>query len=690
MLLLFPLLLLLVISTAEAQLPENPDARVIVSRAIERRAKTRADSTFFAEFREVSRAAPKKGNSMVALLPEQTFLREVKGIVFHKAGEDIKTQILVQRGSALPAGPAGNIIANLQAIGDYASIDDNRMVLLNTSLVSPLADDALEYYEFRVTGLSSNDSVPAYTVEIHPTNRLVPAFEGTMTIAGYSHDILDISLRTSSQTGLPFLDEISLTQRFSPVQGGISQPEYVEVMARGTINAVAFGVAEPEVWCRLERRLSSRQMYGEAPPNDWESILSRYTQGIRNPDEDWSMPGRPTGFLTATEALAVERQRDSLSQPSGFGFSVGPYIDYNRAGGATLGASPSISYGITSVAGTGAYSFGMKRPVGEGWLIFTLGMPDVIQMTLRGGAFSRLEATTTGDKTYPRIMSTLVTASLHQDYYNFFRKDGWGISADMEAGSPLKLSIAYERAHHFSVGNNARWALLTLNSKEFQPNPPVTEGQYETIFGQISWGQPAPFLKITPVGHTETRWSISALQGNEISTSTDFFLLEGLLSVSIPVIETGYAPMTLILLGAGGAGTSTIPPQYQFRLRTSAATFGKPGGFVSPPKGVYGGTEYIALGTELNLTDLWWRALNLPLVNKRGVELIVGGGAARYVQKHHTGYLGTGDGWYPEAGLALSRIPLFLTDIMAGRVDARWGFGPLGAFGANFTFVVPL
>lgn len=685
-LLLLPLMLL-VVCAAEAQIPDSPDAREIVRRAIERRAQARADSTFTAEFREISHITPKKGNSLVGLLPEQTFVREVRGVVFHKAGEDAETYVARQRGTALPGGPAGSIISNLQLIGDYASIDDNRMVLLNTALVSPLADDALEYYEFRLAGLSSQNSTPVYTLELHPTNRLVPAFEGTITIARESYDVVNTSLRTSSETGLPFLDEISLTQHFSPVKGGISQPEHVEVVARGTINAVALGVAQPEVWCRLERWMVNREMRGGLRRDQWGP---GGMGGIRNPDEDWALNGKPTGLLTPTEALAVERQRDSLRRSSGFAFGVGPYIDYNRAGGATLGVSPSISYAATTVSGMGAYSFGMKRPLGEASVAFSLGDPESFLVTPRASMFSRLEATTTGDKTYPRIMHSLVAASLHQDYYNFFRKDGWNISLDMEVRGPLKFSAVYERSNQFSVGNNARWALLTLNSQEFQPNPPVTEGKYETVLGELSWSEPIPFLKITPIGRPDVRWSLTGMQGKKVATDTSFYLLEALLSVSFPVVETGYNPMTLILLGAGGTGSNKLPPQYQFRLRTSAATFGKPGGFVSPPKGLYGGTEYVALGAEFNLTDLWWRALNLPLWNKRGVELIVGGGAARYIQQHHTGYLGTGDGWYTEAGLALSRIPLFLTDLIAGRVDARWGFGPAGAFGANFTFVVPL
>jgi hypothetical protein len=348
-----------------------------------------------------------------------------------------------------------------------------------------------------------------------------------------------------------------------------------------------------------------------------------------------------------------------------------------------------MTAGPLMVSGMGGYSFGLKRPLGEGSVALTGWRGGPFEVTVRGGAFSQIATTTTGDKSYPRIMNTLVAASLHQDYYDFYRKDGWSAGADLQY-EPVRLGVTFERSQQLSIGNNASWSLLTWTGKEFQPNPPIEDGSYATLQADLAWGRVSPFLKITPVGGIDLRWSLSGMTGKNLSTDSRFSLGEALVSLSIPVLQTGYTPMTLVLLGAGGAGTASLPPQYQFRLRTSAATFGKPGGLVSPPKGLYGGTEYLALGGEFNLTDLPWRAVGLPVYNGRGVELLLAGAGARYRQRHPAGYAGTGDQWYPEVGIGLSRIPLFLTDIVAGRVDFRWGLGPLGRFGGNFTFVVPI
>jgi hypothetical protein len=229
-----------------------------------------------------------------------------------------------------------------------------------------------------------------------------------------------------------------------------------------------------------------------------------------------------------------------------------------------------------------------------------------------------------------------------------------------------------------------------MSSKEFPANPAIEDGRYRTVQADLAFGRVAPFLKLTPMGDDDLRWLLTGMHGERTDVDTAFDLVEALVSYLIPLVRTGYAPITLTLLGAAGTASATLPPQYQFRLRTSAATFGKPGGLVSPPKGVYGGTEYLSLGAEVNFSDLPWRALGLPTIDGRGIELIVSGATARYRQAHARGYVGTGNAWYSEAGVGLSRIPLFLTDVVYGRVDVRQGFGPLGRLGGNFTLVLPL
>jgi hypothetical protein len=691
---LFAIILSAVAAECLAQTGATPGAATradeIMSRAIARREETRR-IPFSARLHTASTVDIDNDGSLIKLIPDGSSLGESDGVLYYDRTSGARVRIDAVRRTEAATGPARSIIENFESLGDYFSIDDDRVVLLNTAIPSPLAADAMERYTFELTGRETRGGVPMYAISVHPASRLYPGFEGRIWVAEDGYDVAEMDLHPSDATAIPFVHDLRLTVAFTPIDRGAYAPEKIEITGRGIVRAIGLNVARPSVDFSLRTELYDRRANTAMPDSirlQTKSVIVA-ANALRVESDYWQRRGG-----TPARETAAFRQTGIAPARAGGGFAIMPYIDYNRAGALSLGISPSKAFGPLTLGGMGGYSFGLARPIGEANAAYAIGDDGPITATARAGVFSTIVVTTIEDRSYPRLMNTLSSVALHQDYYNYFRRDGWLAGAEARF-DPYRVAVTYERSRQFSIGNHADWSIITGTRKEFPDNPAIEEGSYETVQAELASGRVAPFLKITPVEGLDFRWSLTSLMGRNRVRDIDFKMAEALGSLSIPVAYTGYNPMTLTLLGAVGAGSATLPPQYQFRLRTSAATFGKPGGFVSPPKGLYGGTEYVAVGGEFNLTDLPWRALGLPTYNGRGVELIVAGGSARYHQRHAStelggGYLGTGDIWYSEAGLALARIPLFLTDLVAGRVDARWGLGPLGQFGANFTLVVPL
>jgi hypothetical protein len=122
--------------------------------------------------------------------------------------------------------------------------------------------------------------------------------------------------------------------------------------------------------------------------------------------------------------------------------------------------------------------------------------------------------------------------------------------------------------------------------------------------------------------------------------------------------------------------------------------FGQTNQFATIGINRYAGTEYGTLHAEHNFSDLWWRAIGLPgLLFGRGVDLI-GRFSATTVTQGATAvvpgqYFDSTNGYYMEAGLAVSRIPSYFSDLIFLRVDARWPVGPLASQG-SFGWIVTL
>jgi len=680
------------------QVPIN-DAAAIVARVRADRVMQQAQS-LGATVRLTTIVTVLESGSTIDLIKPQRIVHEAHGAYHRESGRGARIRIVAARGTAALSGLARGPIENYSTLGETVEIGEDRIILLNTSIVSPLARDADEYYAFEHAGVERRSGVEVDAIRIVPTARHWPLFEGRIYVAREvagggagsgavpAGSLVAMELQPSAATWIPFITTITILQTFAPTPAGDIVPDSLAITGSGIVSFAALGLAQTRVEFAVTSRLDDQRVGVPMPDSlRWQSlpIVIREDAGDA-PSSFWAsqsmLTSEQVSMIEATRVAAEEQARS----PS---FTFGAMVDYNRAGSATPTLSAGAAFGPVGASVSGGYSFGLERPIGEGSLRLDVGDPSSLSATMRASTFSQIASTTTGDRNYPRLMNTLVAATLHADYYDFFRKDGWNAGGDVRYGY-VRLGATVEQSRQFSIGNNASWSLVTWTSKEFQPNPAITEGEFTTVQADLAFSRVEPFLKLTPVGEDDIRFLVTGMRGARTGADTTFGLVEALVSYSLPLAETGYNPISLTLLAAAGTGSASLPPQYQFRMRTSAATFGKPGGLVSPPKGLYGGTEYIALGAELNLTDLPWRAIGLPTADGRGIELLVAGAVARYRQAHPVGYVGTGDDWYSEVGVGLSRIPLFITDIVFGRVDLRQGLGPLGKFGGNFTFVLPL
>jgi hypothetical protein len=116
------------------------------------------------------------------------------------------------------------------------------------------------------------------------------------------------------------------------------------------------------------------------------------------------------------------------------------------------------------------------------------------------------------------------------------------------------------------------------------------------------------------------------------------------------------------------------------------------GYFYTTPICHYGGNEFYVGQVNFNLTDIWWRALWLPLYEGRGPDLILKAISGKFENQTQKGiYNNTNGNFYSEIGFGLRRIPTFISNIFYLGLDCHWGVGPVasGLFGWNLTVTLP-
>ncbi len=566
---------------------------------------------------------------------------------------------------------------NLLAIGNFVSFYDETVKIVSADILSPLSSDPFSRYTFSLVERTTMGDKYVYVIAVEPNSTLLPAFRGTLKIIEGTYNLIEADLSPSEATAISFVKNLRFVQKYEEIQKDMWQPTYLQVTAKAKVevikNFVEFGadVIATSIYNDIKlnepipdsvfggeerRRITVAAEADSANSEFWDkNALQELT------DREKEIYHRIDSIVAATPPDSV---LNSLVK-----FSYGPVIEFNRIGSIILGAEQTSSLKQFSLSTKGAYSLGIHRYIGEAALTAYLDSMKVFSVT--GKVFS-WQATTSGDRSYSMLVNSIGAAFEHEDYYDYYRADGYAFSAK---GNALGINFEAEAefSRQFSTTNLTKRSIFTEGG--WRSNPSITEGAYRTLGISAKWGN---VFSIAFNGRPMYSLGIAGLYGDEYTLSKPFRSLEVAGEAMFSLIPTGYSPISLHALVEAGIATGDIPIQYQFRQKAQLAQATIFGNFGSAPIGLYGGTEYTALTAEINFTDIWWRAIGLPLYEGRGIDLIGAAASGRW-RSRVTGYLPTGDDWYSEVGFGLARIPTFISNVIFLRFDARFGVGNLGA-----------
>jgi hypothetical protein len=119
---------------------------------------------------------------------------------------------------------------------------ENRMrITTNSDIPGPLADDALEYYDFYLKNVLAINDNSVYKIYITPADKADPGFEGDIYIADKTFDLLKVDVGLSDAASIGgLLDSVSIVQQFSAFDDSISMPIdyhlFVKINYLGLIN----------------------------------------------------------------------------------------------------------------------------------------------------------------------------------------------------------------------------------------------------------------------------------------------------------------------------------------------------------------------------------------------------------------------------------------------------------------------
>ena len=125
--------------------------------------------------------------------------------------------------------------SNLMAIGEFINFYDEYIDFFNIEIATPLNHDAFSYYDFEMLDKTILDDRYIYIIKVTPNTNTFPVFEGTISIVEKTYNLIELDLKPSEKTAIPFMEDIHFVQKFSEIERDIWFPTYLFVSAKADV-----------------------------------------------------------------------------------------------------------------------------------------------------------------------------------------------------------------------------------------------------------------------------------------------------------------------------------------------------------------------------------------------------------------------------------------------------------------------
>ncbi|HEV2291036.1 MAG TPA: DUF5686 family protein, partial [Gemmatimonadales bacterium] len=472
----------------------------------------------------------------------------------------------------------GNLRAsqNLVTAGEIANFQRERIEFRQFSVVSPIADDALDEYHYAVLDTLDVGGRRVFRLALTPRSEAVPLFIGTVDIADSTFDLAGIDVGFDRAVHFTALRDLRYRQRLREVGPGRWMPYRITLTGELHLtiplprfpNQLAFEhVAE----------LSDFQFDRGDAPSDINEVRIAVDPGADRPDSATWAATEQAFPLTPAESAAWRRIDSIARRPPTFStvmrrglatsirlFTDPVYFHYNRVEGAYLGLGdrwdprPALT-----AAGRVGYATGSDET--EYALSGRVRLSDE-QRTWLGLEYH--------DQVVPR--PTFVSGSYNPtvrallfrvDPLDYYRERGATLSLTTKVADFTDLELRYDDEAQSSLPVITDYSVFPSRRPQ-RPNIPVTPGQLRALGGTLTFDS-RPLRRLgtrderLPAA-VWTRVSVGAELSEPLVTGGDFRYERYSLQVQRRQRTLGLGVTTIT--AAAGIGSGELPPQRYFTV----------------------------------------------------------------------------------------------------------------------------
>ena len=234
---------------------------------------------------------------------------------------------------------------NLVGVGQIVNFSRDRVAVGRFELASPVADDALDRYEFRLLDTLAVEGRRVFRLSLEPLSKGTADFTGVIDVADSTFDVTGIDVGVNDAVRLGFAHNVRYQQRFGAMGAGRWMPRAIELSVD-----IVLPVGNIQLRIQQTAELSGyRFNEGRRPAGLSEYRIVVADSADRADSSIWVRPGAIP--LTDVEQGAFRRidsivhaprtlrQRITNGAFTAVALSLNPdFFHYNRVDGAYVGA----------------------------------------------------------------------------------------------------------------------------------------------------------------------------------------------------------------------------------------------------------------------------------------------------------------------------------------------------------------
>jgi len=586
---------------------------------------------------------------------------------------------------------------NVFSVGKIPNLNENVVILGRNTVVGPTAPEAFDCYSYEMVDTVMMGDLKIFRMRISPLRKDLPLFDGTISIADSTYSVMEVDVGGNEALDLAPLEDVHYRQQFSLFEGMFWLP--VQLITRCRVNLSVPGV--PVVRLYQVSSLFDYRINRGIPAGLFDEYLMEVEEGAdRVSPEDWALaqvipltPQEERGYaaldsivanasLFSKAALFASRSAWALGDLPVTSFS--DFFHFNRVEGAYAGMGirvegPGLLPALELRTG---YGVSDRR-----WKYAVSGEADVTSrgsVFVGGEVFDRLDVAGR-IRTYSPALVTLGCLLSKDDYYDYFKSEGWRVFVKFRPRRSFSLELAYGEESQSSVSTSTNFSLLG-GGASYRANPPISAGKMHSLRLSSSVDMrkfvDTGVADVPDVSRASWTGSMTAEYADEDALGGDFGFFRWYAAVCRRqlVFASGIVDVGVSLGGSSG----TLPPQVWFDLPAGTGGFSGTAVFRTLRAREFVGDRMAALSVRYNLGSMPLRYLRIPVVSDLGLELVThgavgwtklsGGSSSLEYSASDT----SGEVFY-EAGLGLGRVLTFF------ELDFTWRLSHRGRDDFTFT-----